>query len=90
MICLGLLLLRDEITKCLAIVCIVQQLDDDHLSAGLVNICLALHAQRVSCDFSGLSVSPCLHSLVSQMGLTALLGIWNKGKIIQGPVVGTG
>lgn len=88
--CLGLLLLRDGMTEFLVMVCIMQQLDDDHSSAGQVDLCLALHAQHISCDFSALSASPCLHFLVSQMDLTALLGIWNTGKIIQGPVVGAG
>lgn len=88
--CLGLLLLRDGMTEFLVMVCIMQQLDDDHSSAGQVDLCLALHAQHISCDFSALSASPCLHFLVSQMDLTALLGIWNTGKIIQGPVVGVG
>lgn len=88
--CLGLLLLRDGMTEFLVMVCIMQQLDDDHSSAGQVDLCLALHAQHILCDFSALSASPCLHFLVSQMDLTALLGIWNTGKIIQGPVVGVG
>lgn len=88
--CLGLLLLRDGMTEFLVMVCIMQQLDDDHSSAGQVDLCLALHAQHILCDFSALSASPCLHFLVSQMDLTALLGIWNTGKIIQGPVVGAG
>lgn len=71
--CLGMLLLRDGMTKRLVLVCIMQQLDDDHSSARQVDLCLALHAQYILCDFSALPASPCLHFLVSQMDLTALL-----------------
>lgn len=88
--CLRLLLLRDGVTKCLVIVCIMQQLDDDHSSARQVDLCLALHAQHILCDFSALPASLCLHFLVSQMDLIAFLWIWNKGQIIWGPIVGAG